>query len=116
MERVDHAARLQQSVQLLHAIGYIYGCHGQTKRALVLLLIAVRLAPQDAGVLRTLAHTFLIDGSPHQSVAVIERLESMEGPSNPVLDLLKSRALWAAGRQIEARRCFRDFLERRTPF
>jgi hypothetical protein len=31
---------------------------------------------------------------------------------DPALDLLMSRALWASGRPTEARRSFRDFLER----
>ena len=39
----------------------------------MLLLIAARLAPADVGVLRTLAYAFLIDGSPHRAMAVIDR-------------------------------------------
>jgi|SRR5215471_14479946 len=105
---VDHG-----SVQLLHALGYLYGQHGESKRGLVLLLIAARLAPDNVGIWRTLAHAFLVDGAPEHTIAVIERLRSMEGADHPVLDLLMSRALWACGRRIEARRSFRDFLERR---
>jgi hypothetical protein len=37
----------------------------------------------------------------------------MPDADHPALDLLLGRALWACGRQIEARRSFRDFLERR---
>jgi type III secretion protein Y len=103
----------QNSVQLLHALGYLYAEHGETKRALVLLLIAARLAPDDVGVLRTLAHAFLVDGAPDRTIAVIERLRAMPDADHPVLDLLMSRALWACGRQIEARSSFGDFLDRR---
>jgi len=104
----------QGSVQLLHALGYLYGQHGETKRGLVLLLIAARLAPDDVGILRTLAHAFLADGAPDRTIAVINRLRAMEEADHPVLDLLMGRALWASGRPIEARRSFRDFLERRA--
>lgn len=103
----------ESTMRLLHALGYLYGAHGQTKRALVLQLIAARLAPDDTGILRSLAYTFLMDGAPDRALAVIERLRSMEDGDHPALDLLKSRALWDSGREIEARRTFRDFLDRR---
>lgn len=103
----------QGSVQLLHALGYLYGEHGETKRGLVLLLLAARLAPDDVGILRTLVHAFLLDDAPERAIAVINRLRSMPDADHPALDLLMGRALWACGRPIEARRSFRDFLERR---
>jgi type III secretion protein Y len=103
----------QGPVQLLHALGYLYGEHGETKRGLVLLLLAARLAPDDVGILRTLVYAFLLDEAPERAIAVINRLRSMPEANHPALDLLMGRALWACGRQIEARRSFRDFLERR---
>jgi type III secretion protein Y len=101
-------------VQLLHLLGYLYGQHGETKRGLVLLLIAARLAPDNVGIWRTLAHSFLADGAPDRTIAVIERLRLMDDSGDPALDLLMGRALWACGRRIEARRSFRDFLARRN--
>lgn len=100
-------------VQLLHLLGYLYGQHGENKRGLTLLLIAARLAPDNAGIWRTLAHSFLADGAPNRTIAVIERLRLMSGADDPALDLLMARALWACGRRVEARRSFRDFLTRR---
>ncbi len=100
-------------VQLLHLLGYLYSQHGEIKRGLVLLLIAARLAPDNVGVWRTLAHAFLVDGAPGRTIAVIEHLRLMNDSDDPVLDLLKGRALWACGRRVEARRSFRDFLARR---
>ena len=32
-------SRIEQSVRLLHGLGYLYGRYGQQKRAIVLLLI-----------------------------------------------------------------------------
>jgi type III secretion protein Y len=100
------------SVQLLHLLGHLYSQHGQTKRGVVLLLIAARLAPENASVWRTLAHAFLADGAPDRAIVAIGRLRQMSEPGDPALDLLISRALWASGRPVEARRSFRDFLER----
>ena len=100
------------AVQLLHVLGHLYSQHGQTERGIVLLLIAARLASENADVWRTLAHAFLADGTPERAIVAIGRLRQMSETDDPALDLLLSRALWASGRRIEARRCFRDFLER----
>lgn len=100
-------------VELLRALGHLYSRHGQQKRGLILLLIAARLAPDDQGVLRTLAHSFLVDRSAKGVLAVIERLQAMPGADDPALDLLRSRALWLAGETSEAKRVFRNALERR---
>jgi type III secretion protein Y len=99
-------------LQLLHGLGHIYANHGQTKRALVLQLIALRLDPENRSLLRALAHTFLTDGAPDRALAVIDRLRALKEDS-PSLDLLQSKALWLAGQEVEARRAFRDFIERR---
>jgi type III secretion protein Y len=105
MDAVDPSA-----VRLLHVLGYLYGEHGQTKRAIAMLLIATRLDPNDIGVLRTLAHTFIIDGSPDQAMLVLDRLRGMDDVGHPALELLTARALWASGRELDARRSFQDFL------
>jgi type III secretion protein Y len=100
-------------VELLHLLGYLYSRHGETRRGIVLLLIAIRLAPDNVGVWRTLAHAFLADGEPKRAIAVIEHLRVMSDADHPALDLLMARALWASGRHVEARRSLRDFLVRR---
>jgi type III secretion protein Y len=103
---------VEDAVQLLHAVGYVYGRQGQAKRAITLLLIAARLAPHDVGVLRTLAHAFLIDGSPRRAMVLVDQLRSMKGADHPALDLLACQALWASGREIDARRAFRNYVQR----
>lgn len=100
------------TLQFLHSLGFIYGAYGQTKRALALQLIAVRIAPENTALLRTLAYTFLRDGAADRTLAVIDRLRSL-GDDDPTLGLLESRALWALGHQAEAKRVFNEFLERR---
>jgi len=103
-----------ETVRLLHILGYGYGGHGQTKRAIVLLMIATWLAPDDAPVLRTLAHTFLLDGAPEKALSVIDKLSSLEGDDHPALNLLRSRALRAAGQEEEARQAFFQYIEQRN--
>jgi type III secretion protein Y len=101
-----------QAVELLHTLGHLYGRHGQIKRGLALLVVAARLAPDDVGVLRTLADAFLTDGSPRRAITVLKRLRQLPGGDHPVVALLESRALWAAGDTRAARMAFRDFLTR----
>jgi type III secretion protein Y len=100
-------------VPLLHLLGYLYSQHGEPKRGIVLLLIAARLSPHNVRVWRTLAYAFLADGAPNRAIAVIEHLRGIDDADHPALDLLMSRALWACGSRVEARRCFRNFLARR---
>lgn len=100
-------------MQLLHVLGYLYGCHGQVKRGAAYLLIAAQLSPGNAGVLRTLAHVLILDGEADKALATIARLETLDGMDHPTLALLKSRALLAAGRTAEARHAFRHFLANR---
>jgi type III secretion protein Y len=105
----DH---VENAVEVLHALGFLYGQHGQPKRGLALLVIAARLAPDNVGVLRTLTNAFLVDGSPHRAMAVIARMRQLEGGDHPGIILLASHALWAIGQAREARSAFRQFLER----
>jgi len=102
-----------ETTELLHSLGYLYAHHGQAERGLVLLLIAARIAPSDVGVLRTLAFALIEDGYGERALAVIDRLASLEPDASPMLHLLRSRALWAIGDKIEARRCFRSYVEAR---
>ena len=80
-------------MQLLHVLGYLYGCHGQAKRGAAYLLI--------------------LDGEADKALATIARLETLDGVDHPTLGLLKSRALLAAGRKTEAHEAMRSFLLRR---
>jgi len=108
-------SKIEQSVRLLHGLGYLYGRYGQQRRAIVLLLIAARLAPDDVGVLRMLAHLFLLDGAPRRAAAVLDRLSGLAGAEHPMLDLLRARVQWASGEREPARDSLRRYLQRRAP-
>ncbi|MCH4542836.1 hypothetical protein DK867_21465 [Ochrobactrum sp. POC9] len=99
---------------MLHLLGYVYGCHGQAKRGAAYLLIAAQLSPDDVGVLRTLSYLLTLDGEADKALETISRLEVLDGRRDPALHLLKSRALYAAGRQEEARQAFNLFVKMRA--
>lgn len=105
-------ASVDEQVRLLHMLGFLYGQHGQGRRGLVLLLLAARLAPENPDILRTLTHILLVNDSPDRALAVIDRLEGL-GEDTPALTLLKARALWGVGREMDARQTFREFLTQR---
>jgi type III secretion protein Y len=102
----------QDSVELLKGMGELYRRGGQSQRGLVMLLIAVHLSPQDPVLLRNLAMAFTDSGQPDRALSALDRLVDAEGQS-PGLLLLRSRALWAAARQDEARQCFKHYLTAR---
>jgi type III secretion protein Y len=102
----------QDAVALLKGMGDLYRRGGQSRRGLVMLLIAVHLSPDDPALLHSLATAFTDDGQAERALGALDRLKDLEGES-PGLLLLRSRALWRVGRQDDARRCFKDYLTAR---
>lgn len=99
----------QDSVELLKGLGELYRRSGQSQRALVMLLIAVQMAPNDSALLRSLVMAFTDSGQADRALAALDRLHDAEGES-PGLLLLRSRALWSGARKEEARQCFTRYL------
>ncbi|WP_188408738.1 tetratricopeptide repeat protein [Agaricicola taiwanensis] len=104
--------RSQDGVQLLHSLGYMYGEFGHTQRAIVLLLLASHLDPDNPQILRTLANVYLRDNAADNALGVIEQLEKIDTDLT-TLTLLKSKALWLRGEAEQARHIFRDFVDLR---
>ncbi len=102
----------QDCVDLLKSMGELYRRGGQSQRGLVMLLIAVHLAPADPLLLRNLAMAFTDSGQPERALSALEQLAQREGES-PGLLLLRSRALWRATRTVDARACFKRYLAAR---
>ena len=100
---------------LLVSLSFLYLACGQELRALSLLSLLERDNDNDPEVLRALAYALTAEGLYDRALDVIGRLEALEGADGPgeVL-LLRSRALHAAGRGVEARACFAAFVARRT--
>lgn len=99
-------------VELLKGMGELYRRSGQSQRALVMLLIAVQMAPNDALLLRNLAMAFTDSGDAERALNALDRAAEREGES-PELLLLRSRALWRGARKEEARQCFKRYLAAR---
>jgi len=102
----------QDSVELLKGMADLYRRSGQGPRALVLLLIAIHVAPTDSALLSRLALLFTDNGQPQRALNALDRLVALQGESASSL-LLRSRALWADARQDEARLCFKRYLAAR---
>lgn len=102
----------QDCVELLKGLGDLYRRSGQSQRALVMFLIATRLAPYDSALLRNLAIAFTDSGQVGRALVALDRLQECEGES-PGLLLLRSRALWNGARKEEARQCFKRYLTAR---
>lgn len=100
---------------LLHSLAFLYLRHGQNRRALSLIMLASRRVPNDVGLKRTLAFAFIANGAAEEALEVIEQLERLDlaGGADQMRLLLKARALLHAGRIIEARALFRQFVEAR---
>lgn len=99
-------------VELLKGMGELYRRSGQAQRALVMLLIAAQMAPDDTALLRNLAMAFTDSGDAERALNVLDRLVDHEGESSGLL-LLRSRALWRGARKEEARQCFKRYLTAR---
>ncbi|GAB1583933.1 tetratricopeptide repeat protein [Phyllobacterium phragmitis] len=104
----------RQSAEFLHGLGYLYCRGGNRDRGLVFLLLAARIAPEDTGILRTLATVFLETGAADRALSAIEKISAIEGEGATDLQLLKSRALWLNGENAGAHRAFLDYLKNRT--
>ncbi len=100
---------------LLIALSYLYLACGQEVRALPLLRLMEHDDGDDPQMLRALAHALTAERRSDQALAVIDRLEALEGAGGQCeLILLRSRALHAAGRRAEAREWFARYVSHRT--
>ena len=99
---------MEDVIDLIHCMGFIYLRHGQPYRAVVLLIVAGQAAPERADVLRTLAAALVEAGMGEQALDVIGRLAVLEPgqAGHPMMRRLHARALLAAGRAEEARAVF----------
>lgn len=102
---------LPEVTELLHCLGYIYLRNGQHNRALALLLLACRHDAQprpQPRLLAALALALIESGRGGSALDVLDRLDDAPGElaDNPLLGVLRARALMAAGRIDEARDMF----------
>ncbi|MFJ3007450.1 tetratricopeptide repeat protein [Pseudomonas fluorescens] len=99
----------QDSVELLKGLSDLYRRSGQGSRALVLLLIAIQVAPADGELLSRLALLFIDTGNPSRALNALDRLVALQGETAGS-QLLRCRALWLCAQHDQARLCFKRYL------
>lgn len=107
----------RDAAHLLHGLADIYQRAGQSPRALVMLLLATQIIPDDPTLLRRLVVVFTAVGDGERALAALDRIAHLglwarEDEPTELL-LLRSRALLRAGRGDEGRQLFRQYLSRR---
>lgn len=102
------------SADLLHSLGYLYLRGGRARRALVMLLLANRIEPENPGVLRTLTAALIENGSSQRALSALNRLAELDADSDQAATLLRARALWMMGDEGEAKRCFAAYVAQRN--
>ena len=104
--------RDREGVELLKGLADLYRRGGQPPRALVLLLIAAHVAPEDGALLSRLALLFIETDDASRALNALDRLVALQGESASSL-LLRSRALWLGADHDAARQCFKRYLAAR---
>ena len=104
------AYRDHDAAMIVHQLAQLYLQYADTRRALVLLLIANRIAPTNILILRTLAEAFLARRDGVKAYSALSHIEQIQGPSS-ALARLQSRALWCAGYREQAKTRFRESID-----
>jgi len=104
----------RDSADYLHTLGRLYWRAGNLDRGLVFLLLAARVAPDDAAILKTLVMVFIEQGAATRALTTIDRMADLGAEFQLELAALESRALWTAGQYQEARDAFSDFMTRKS--
>ena len=96
---------LEHQLKILNVLSAFYLKLGDAPRALALIAVAAEAAPHDAAVTEMLIRCQLAVG---QADAALNRLDWLatrhpDRRTDKTFQVLKSRALWMAGRKAEAR-------------
>jgi type III secretion protein Y len=105
----QHSKRLSHdAVDLLHCLGYVYLRHGQSRRAIVLLFLAVRHDPRPL-LLAALALALVEAELGNPAIDILDRL-AFDDPvlaTDQRITTIRARALLAIGRQEDAQALFK---------
>ncbi len=98
----------ETSAEALLLLAYLQAANGKHAKAASLLRGLASLLPDDARVLRPLAHTCLLDGRHAEALEAADALlrlggEGLAGDELACTLRLKAAALWGLGRKEEAR-------------
>lgn len=107
---------MDQRLETLHVLSAFYLRLGDAPRALALVAIAAEAEPANLDLAETLIRCYIAMG---QSEAALHHLDCLTAHvpargDDGRLDILRSQALWGAGRRQEARRLYSRTRQRRT--
>jgi hypothetical protein len=109
---VPVTADTEAAIRMVQALSFGHVASGDPKIGLLLLLALEPFGLRHPRHLRLLAYAYLAAGEPERALATLDRLGESAGRSLGLL--LKSRALLAAGRHLEARAVFATFVAEPT--
>ena len=95
------------AIELLHCLGYIYLRHGQSRRAIVLFLVAAQHGGNPQ-ILTALALALVESGLGEPALQVLDRLDGMapEWGSQRLIGVIRARAMLCMGEADQARALF----------
>jgi len=100
----DHIAALQ-------VLAEVYVGQGRAGKAVTLLEAGYVLVPQEASVIKALSYACLVAGDYERALVTVEaflELDDATTENAPIL-LIRSRALWALGREAAAHESLRQY-------
>ena len=104
MFSADHIAALQ-------VLADVYVGQGRATQAVTLLEAGHALAPQEATVIKALSYACLVAGDYERALVAVEAFLELDDAADgnaPIL-LIRSRALWALGREAAAVESLREY-------
>ncbi len=99
--------------QLMLTAAWVFARHGQGARARTLCEALVEDDPRDGVSAAALAESLVEDGEPERAIAVLRAADCPGALARPAA-LLETRALKALGRDAEAERRWRRYLDSQT--
>jgi tetratricopeptide (TPR) repeat protein len=100
----------REQVISLKVLGFLYLRQGFFDRAARLFRALFALLPEDIEVARSLAAALLENENPGEALGLLETSFLRDHGADPVVKLLKARALWRLHRNEEAFAVMDDYL------
>lgn len=102
----------REALDLLHRLGHLHLKAGNSKKALVLLLVASRISVEHTPLMCSLVEAFISNGQISRALKTIDSLEG-SGLETYELELMRSKAYWADGNMVAAREHFDTYVAER---
>lgn len=105
----------QQQFTALAVVGHVLLNHRQYDKAISIFEALFLIDPANCFVLRSLTYLYVESGRYVQAIEFVRKHEALQPNSEStgiLCGLLESRALWSLERHVEARECFKNYLQR----